>query len=173
MLVEGICKSTHHHVIVLCEDKRLKSTSMQRESVRRGFGISHQKVVLQVDIGGKTAHGYTELTIVPLSRDLRTIHLHARCDIHSVGVSVAPGTDTVRADFVHHDPTQISVSDPTDVHIHPELKRKLFAAEAEADEGELSVAIPQSFSLHPVSLDSCDNMYYLYLLVKCTGRCTG
>ncbi|KAB5593213.1 Transcription initiation factor TFIID subunit 2 [Ceratobasidium theobromae] len=122
---------------------------MQRESVRRGFGISHQKVVLQVDIGGKTAHGYTELTIVPLSRDLRTIHLHARCDIHSVGVSVAPGTDTVRADFVHHDPTQISVSDPTDVHIHPELKRKLFAAEAEADEGELSVAIPQSFSLHP------------------------
>ncbi|KEP50373.1 transcription initiation factor TFIID subunit 2 [Rhizoctonia solani 123E] len=123
---------------------------MQRESVRRGFGISHQKVVLQADIGKKTAHGYTELTIVPLSRDLRTIHLHARCDIHNVSVCVAPGSETVRAEFVHHDPTQsVTVSDPTDVHLHPELKRKLFAAGAEADEGELSIAIPPSFSLHP------------------------
>ncbi|KAG8714750.1 hypothetical protein FRC11_007261 [Ceratobasidium sp. 423] len=123
---------------------------MQRESVRRGFGISHQKVVLQADIGRKTAHGYTELTIVPLSRDLRTLHLHARCDIHNVSVCVAPGSETIRADFVHQDPARaVTVSDPTDVHLHPELKRKLFAAGAEADEGELSIAIPPSFSLHP------------------------
>ncbi|GAB1524178.1 hypothetical protein RhiTH_007331 [Rhizoctonia solani] len=123
---------------------------MQRESVRRGFGISHQKVVLQVDIGKKTAHGYTELTVVPLSRDLRTLHLHARCDVHNVSVCVAPGSESIQADFVHTDPTQaVTVSDTTDVHLHPELKRKLFAAGAEADEGELSIAIPPSFSLHP------------------------
>ncbi|KAF8753692.1 Peptidase family M1 domain [Rhizoctonia solani] len=79
---------------------------MQRESVRRGFGISHQKVVLQVDIGKKTAHGYTELTVVPLSRDLRTLHLHARCDVHNVSVCVAPGSESIQADFVHTDPTQ-------------------------------------------------------------------
>lgn len=125
---------------------------MQRESVRRGFGISHQKVVLQTDIASRTAHGYTELTIVPLSRELRTIHLHARCDIHAVTVAVAPGADTIRADFIHHDATQaVAVSDATDVHLHPELKRRLFAAAAEADEGELSIAIPTTFALHPVS----------------------
>ncbi|KAG9119594.1 hypothetical protein FRC07_005323, partial [Ceratobasidium sp. 392] len=123
---------------------------MQRESVRRGFGISHQKVVLQTDIGSCSAHGYTELTIVPLSRDLKTIHLHARCDIHSVSVAAAPGAETTKADFVHHDPTQtVAVSDATDVHLYPELKRRLFGAAAEADEGELSIAIPTGFALHP------------------------
>ncbi|QRV80287.1 bromodomain associated protein [Ceratobasidium sp. AG-Ba] len=128
----------------------LQTTSMQRESVRRGFGISHQKVVLQTDIGNRSAHGYTELTIVPLSRDLKTIHLHARCDIHSVGVTAAPGAATIKADFVHHDPTQaVTVSNPADVHLYPELKRRLFGAAAEADEGELSIAIPTSFALHP------------------------
>ncbi|KAG9096358.1 hypothetical protein FRC06_008750 [Ceratobasidium sp. 370] len=123
---------------------------MQRESVRRGFGISHQKVILQTDIGSRSAHGYTELTIVPLSRELRTIHLHARCDIHNVSVAAAPGAETTKADFIHHDPTQaVTVSDATDVHLYPELKRRLFAAAAEADEGELSIAIPTGFALHP------------------------
>lgn len=137
------------HVAVLWD---LQTTSMQRESVRRGFGISHQKVVLQTDIGSRSAHGYTELTIVPLSRDLKTIHLHARCDIHSASVTAAPGAETTKADFVHHDPTQtVTVSEPTDVHVYPELKRRLFGAAAEADEGELSITIPTGFALHPVS----------------------
>lgn len=155
---------TVSHVVVLWP----LTTSMQRESVRRGFGISHQKVVLQTDIASRTAHGYTELTIVPLSRDLRTIHLHARCDIHSVTVAVAPGADTIRADFVHHDATQaVAVSDATDVHLHPELKRRLFAAAAEADEGELSIAIPQAFDLHPVSVLS---LYMYYMLIMYSPR---
>ncbi|KAG8762864.1 hypothetical protein FRC12_008808 [Ceratobasidium sp. 428] len=125
---------------------------MQRESVRRGFGISHQKVVLHTDIGSRSAHGYTELTIVPLSRELKTLHLHARCDIHNVSVAAAPGAESIKADFVHHDPTQtVAVSDATDVHLYPELKRRLFGAAAEADEGELSITIPNGFALHPVS----------------------
>ena len=32
----------------------------------------------------------------------------------------------------------------TDVHAHPELKRKLYSALAEGDEGELSIAIPDN-----------------------------
>ncbi|KAG9075265.1 hypothetical protein FS749_013086, partial [Ceratobasidium sp. UAMH 11750] len=35
------------------------------------------------------------------------------------------------------------------VHLYPELKRRLFGAAAEADEGELSIAIPTGFALHP------------------------
>ncbi|KAG8708250.1 hypothetical protein FRC09_001362 [Ceratobasidium sp. 395] len=88
--------------------------------------------------------------IIPLSRELKTIHLHARCDIHGVSVAAAPGAESTKADFVHHDPTQtVAVSDATDVHLYPELKRRLFGAAAEADEGELSIAIPNGFALHP------------------------
>ena len=34
-----------------------------------------------------------------------------------------------------------------DVHNHPELKRKLYSALQEGDEGELSIAIPKEVSL--------------------------
>ncbi|PIL31521.1 hypothetical protein GSI_06223 [Ganoderma sinense ZZ0214-1] len=116
---------------------------MQREHIRRGFSIYvHQKVVLEVDFTGKL-WGYTEITVVPTSKDLKTIHLHARqCDIHSVTVASHP------ADFVHSDPiANLTVSDATDVHHHPELKRKVYSALQEGDEGELSIAIPKEVSL--------------------------
>ena len=41
----------------------------------------------------------------------------------------------------------LSVSDATDVHHHPELKRKVYSALQEGDEGELSIAIPKEVSL--------------------------
>lgn len=142
---------------------------------------SHQKVVLEVDFSGKfwvrpssipfhtpsnhrLQQGYTEITVVPTSKDLKTIHLHARqcgkssalqllwrerrhvaharTDIDSVTVASHP------ADFVHSDPiANLSVSDATDVHHHPELKRKVYSALQEGDEGELSIAIPKEVSL--------------------------
>jgi transcription initiation factor TFIID subunit 2 len=37
----------------------------------------------------------------------------------------------------------MSISNPQDVHTHPELKRKLYSALAEGDEGELSISIPE------------------------------
>jgi transcription initiation factor TFIID subunit 2 len=39
------------------------------------------------------------------------------------------------------------MSNSQDCHNHPELKRKLYSALAESDEGELSVAIPPEVSL--------------------------
>ena len=48
------------------------------------------------------------------------------------------------SDFVHNDPfATLSVSNPTDCHTHAELKRKVYSALAEGDEGELSIAIPK------------------------------
>ncbi|OCH90063.1 hypothetical protein OBBRIDRAFT_793679 [Obba rivulosa] len=115
---------------------------MQREHIRRGFSISHQKVVLEIDFSG-SLWGYTELTVVPTSNELKTIHLHSRqCTIHSVTVSSHP------AEFVHNDPlSNLSISNAQDCHNHPELKRKLYSALAEGDEGELSIAIPKEVSL--------------------------
>lgn len=104
--------------------------------------------------------GYTEITLIPTNPSLRTIHLHSRqCStcraqvrdtlfdlfsvaIHSVSVA------SHQADFVHHDPlAHINISNPQDCHTYPELKRKLYSALAEGDEGELSIAIPKEVSL--------------------------
>ncbi|KAI0639863.1 hypothetical protein C8Q77DRAFT_1083269 [Trametes polyzona] len=117
---------------------------MQREHTRRGFTISHQKVVLEIDFSGHI-YGYTTITLNPTSKDLKTIHLHARqCDIHSVTVGSFP------ADFVHHDPfAHLSVSSGGDVHNHPELKRRVYSALAEGDEGELSICIPKEVAVTP------------------------
>lgn len=42
------------------------------------------------------------------------------------------------------------MSDITDCHSHPEVKRKLYSALAECDEGELAIPIPRQ-----VSVKSC------------------
>ncbi|KAJ7897366.1 hypothetical protein B0H14DRAFT_2677986 [Mycena olivaceomarginata] len=119
----------------------------QREQTRRGFSIyvSHQKVVLEIDFSG-CLWGYTEITIVPTSKDLKTIHLHSRqCTIQTVTVASLP------AEFTHNDPlanlTVGAPNDPLDCHRHPELKRKLYSALQESDEGELSIAIPLEVAL--------------------------
>jgi transcription initiation factor TFIID subunit 2 len=104
--------------------------------------------------------GYTEITLIPTNPNLKTIHLHSRqcstfCNyvhhisfdpfsaaIHSVSVA------SHQADFVHHDPlAHINISNPQDCHTYPELKRKIYSALAEGDEGELSIAIPKEVSL--------------------------
>lgn len=62
--------------------------------------------------------------------------------IHSVTVA------SHKADFVYNDPlANISISTPQDCHTYPELKRKIYSALAEGDEGELSISIPKEVSL--------------------------
>ncbi|THH30629.1 hypothetical protein EUX98_g3547 [Antrodiella citrinella] len=102
------------------------------------FVYHHQKVVVEIDFSG-SIWGYTELTIVPATKDLKTIHLHSRqCAIQSVTIG------THSAEFSHHDPlANINISNAQDCHNHLELKRKVYAALAEGDEGELSIAIPR------------------------------
>jgi hypothetical protein len=41
---------------------------------------------------------------VPLSRDLKMIHLYACYDVHSVIVAIALGAETTRVIFVRHYP---------------------------------------------------------------------
>lgn len=120
-------------------------TNPQREYLRRGFSLSHQKVVLEIDFSG-CLWGYTEITIVPSSSELRTVHLHSRqCTIHNVTVAGH------QADFTHHDPlSNITIGAPneaTDCHRHPELKRKIYSALQEGDEGELGITIPREVPL--------------------------
>lgn len=67
------------------------------------------------------------------------LHLNLTA-VHSVSVASHP------AEFVHSDPlSNLSVS--PDCHNHSELKRKIYSALAESDEGELSIAIPKEVSV--------------------------
>jgi len=56
-----------------------------------------------------------------------------------------------QADFAHHDPlANISMgnaAESQDCHRHPELKRKIYSALQECDEGELAIAIPAEVRL--------------------------
>lgn len=48
----------------------------------------------------------------------------------------------------------MSVSDPTDFHIYPEVKRKFYSALAEGDEGELAISIPHQVTIKQVRIGS-------------------
>lgn len=79
--------------------------------------------------------------------------------IHKVEVAGHP------ADFTHHDPlTNITMggqAEAQDCHRHPELKRKIYSALQESDEGELSISIPPEVPLkqssHPFTGLSFNN----------------
>jgi len=62
------------------------------------------------------------------------------------------------ADFAHLDPlNNISMggqSEAQDCHRHPELKRKIYSALQESDEGELSISIPPEVALKQSSHSS-------------------
>ncbi|KAG9000448.1 hypothetical protein FRB94_005418 [Tulasnella sp. JGI-2019a] len=98
---------------------------------------THQKVALEIDFSG-AIRGYTELTVVPKIRELKSIHLHCRqCEVTKVTVA------SQLADYVHYDPlAQVTVANPTDVHVYPEIKRKIYSALSDGDEGELSIGMP-------------------------------
>ncbi|KAI9648839.1 Transcription initiation factor TFIID subunit 2 [Ciborinia camelliae] len=52
------------------------------ESAGYGFIVIHQKVELEIDFSTKTLRGKTELQILPQTKELQTIHIHARqCSI--------------------------------------------------------------------------------------------
>ncbi|KAG8920123.1 hypothetical protein FRC01_000907 [Tulasnella sp. 417] len=47
------------------------------------------------------------------------------------------------SDYIHYDPlVNIHVANRSDVHLYPEIKRKLYSALSEGDEGELSIGLP-------------------------------
>lgn len=84
--------------------------------------------------------------VLPINLLLRGLEANDLCyaAIHGVTVGSFP------ADFVHQDPfAHLSVSNPQDVHNHPELKRRVYSALAEGDEGELSISIPREVAVTP------------------------
>ncbi|KAF5392476.1 hypothetical protein D9757_002262 [Collybiopsis confluens] len=104
-----------------------------------------------------SSHERTEDHFASLSSIYVLLLLNPRATaVHSVHVGGHP------AEFVHNDPLfnlTHGISEP-DCHRHPELKRKLYSALQESDEGELAIAIPKEVSLKPTgSVDQAVNDY--------------
>lgn len=79
---------------------------------------------------------------------------HLPAVIQSVTVASYP------ADFVHYDAVaNLNVSNPSDCHRFSELKRKLYSALAEGDEGELSIAIPKEVPIRLIPKESRGHGY--------------
>lgn len=128
----------------------------------RGFQLSHQKVALQVDLHSGLLSGFTELTLLPSSPDLKLIYLNFRQGVVKAVTLFSPNrpvpsappaassstpnaaapVPSVQAPFSHNDPLALlTLSNPKDPHIYPEAKRKAFAAYTEAEGGELAIRI--------------------------------
>ena len=51
-------------------------------------------------------------------------------------------------DWICHDPlSNVVMSDITDCHRHPEVKRKMYSSLAECEEGELAIPLPRQVHL--------------------------
>ncbi|KAE8216640.1 hypothetical protein CF327_g222 [Tilletia walkeri] len=112
----------------------------------RGFTLVHQRIDLELSFAHASAAGFTEIQIVPNDEHLRSIHLHAR-QLNITHVSVQ-GTS---ADFSYRDLLKdLTLSDPTDVHRYPELKRKLYVAASDGNGGELSIFLPAGVRPEPI-----------------------
>jgi transcription initiation factor TFIID subunit 2 len=58
-----------------------------------------------------------------------------------------------KAEFLYHDPlTSLTPGNGKDCHSYPEMKRKLFSALTECEDGELAIGIPGQVSLKQASL---------------------
>ncbi|BGP23606.1 transcription initiation factor TFIID subunit 2 [Rhodotorula toruloides] len=106
----------------------------------KGFAITNQKVSISIGLQGRI-HGYTELTIVPTAADLRTVWLHAR-SLSILSCSLRLPT-VVPLAFSHLPPSTPALTQPENIHTYPEMKRQIWRAENEGEEGELGIAIPQ------------------------------
>ncbi|GAA5898524.1 transcription initiation factor TFIID subunit TAF2 [Sporobolomyces salmoneus] len=106
----------------------------------KGFNVTNQKVSISIGLNGRI-NGYTELTIVPIAPDLRTLWLNAR-SLNVLSTSLRVPT-VVPLDFSHLPPAPPTLTEPSNIHTYPELKRAVWRADNEGEEGELGIAIPQ------------------------------
>ncbi|WVQ96010.1 hypothetical protein IAU59_003110 [Kwoniella sp. CBS 9459] len=121
--------------------------SEDNSSASRGFTLSHQRNVLDIDFSGIiTASAF--LTIQPNNPSLRTLYLHASplLQINNVTLSSPTSLDPLLptpASFTLSNPFQSlpAREPPIDIKSHPEIKRRTWAAMGERDEGELAVSV--------------------------------
>ncbi|KAK0545629.1 hypothetical protein OC861_005196 [Tilletia horrida] len=128
----------------------------------RGFILAHQRIDLELSFLHSSAAGFTELQIIPNDDQLRSIHLHAR-QLNITHISV----QGINAEYTYRDLLKdVTLSDPTDVHRYPELKRKLYVAASEGNGGELSILLPPGARPEPLTSQSASAVEYAPITIR-------
>lgn len=117
-----------------------------------GFIVSHQEVKLEVDFATQRVKGWTQLTILPLTRDLKEIRIDARqCNIGDNDVQV----NRKNATFEYEDPMELmDVPEQWDwsVHQHKLMQERIdpLVRPMRAD-GALVITIPKAVRVEEVN----------------------
>ncbi|EMR11401.1 hypothetical protein PNEG_00424 [Pneumocystis murina B123] len=111
--------------------------------IGRGFTITHQKVMIDVDFINRNLRGCTEMTIVPTDPLLRKIRINSYdCDIISIHIN------EIEASFEYlFSKNELKLYKRSSVHQHHLLRKKFEAFHATFEYGNLSINIPKSIKI--------------------------
>jgi transcription initiation factor TFIID subunit 2 len=114
-----------------------------------GFTITHQKVFLDLDLRARKLKGKTEITIAPLSTELKTVRLNCRqAQITKLSIGGRPTSG-----MAHMDPYKsIPLPWHATAHQYHMLQEKVDGQEKEHIRGEpeLHISVPKSVRLQKV-----------------------
>ena len=125
-----------------------------------GFSISHQKIELDIDLASRSLKGKTEITLSPLSKDLKTIRLNCRqCELAKLFINGKPSSA-----IGYEDPyAKTTLPYSAGVQQWPQLQRRI----GEALEEDLTIKLGKSFKIE--ELDSFSEEAQSALLSRPTG----
>lgn len=119
---------------------------------KREWVVEKQRVDLDIDFPSRSIKGSTEITILPLIRDLKHISLHARqCRPTSVQIG------GIASKWQHHDPYRKSARlETATVHQHQMLKDRLQTPRSLRPNPEptLDIALPPKLKIQELRQDS-------------------
>ncbi|POV97767.1 hypothetical protein PSHT_14384 [Puccinia striiformis] len=113
----------------------------------RASSVSHQRVILDIQLDG-TINRITEITILPLSIELNTVHLHSsNCTI----TSTYHPQPVEQLDFILNQPEPVIIPNPNSVRQSPEAKQRLCERINKKETGKLAISINRSKINQPSS----------------------
>ena len=117
------------------------------ESPGLGFSISHQKVELEIDLLSRSLKGKTEITLIPLSKELKTISLNCRqCELTRVLLNSRP------CFAINYDEPYANAKLPyrASVHQYHLLQKKL----GDTLDGALTIKLAKNFKFENLNSSS-------------------
>ena len=116
-----------------------------------GFSVAHQKVSLDIDLLGRRIQGRTEITINPLSSELKTIRLSCR-QAKITRASFSPKSYN-SSTLSYEDPyARLQLPYQADVHQYHRLQERLEKQLKVPSQAELEITVPKSIKIY--ELDS-------------------
>ncbi|KAL8839149.1 MAG: hypothetical protein Q9176_004652 [Flavoplaca citrina] len=109
-----------------------------------GFSIAHQKVELDIDLLARQLKGKTEITLNPLSKDLKSLRLNCRqCDIRRITVNSKPCSN-----FIYEEPySKKTLPWKAGVRQYHMLRNKIETHFKNPPDGELLINLPKSVKI--------------------------